>query len=53
MEWSSGWQPWYSPETLKLVFNVSSEYQGCHHDELFHSVCDGPSAGEVTLTDMG
>ena len=23
---SSGWQPWYSLETLKLVFNVSSEY---------------------------
>ena len=41
-ERSSGWQPWYSLETLKLVFNVSSEYQGCHADylsvsELFQS----------------
>ena len=37
-ERSSGWQPWYSLETLKLVFNVSSEYQGCHPDDLFVSV---------------
>ena len=37
-ERSSGWQPWYSLETLKLVFNVSSEYQGCHPDYLFVSV---------------
>ena len=34
----SGWQPWYSLETLKLVFNVSSEYQGCHPDDLSVSV---------------
>ena len=43
MEWSSGWQPWYSLETLKLAFNVSSEYQGCHSDDHFVSVtvlCD-------------
>ena len=52
-EKSSGWQLWYSLEMLKLVFNVSSEYQGCHNDELFHLVCDGPSASEVTLSDMG
>ena len=35
---SSGWQLWYSLETLKLVFNVSREYQGCHPDDLFVSV---------------
>ena len=36
--WSSGWQLLYSLGTLKLVFNVSSEYQGCHPDDLFVSV---------------
>ena len=36
-ERSSEWQSRYSPETLKTSFNVSSEYQGCHPDEL--SVC--------------
>ena len=34
----SGWQPWYSLETLKIVFNVSCEYQGSHPDDLFISV---------------
>ena len=33
-ERSSGWQLWYSLETLKTSFNVSSEYQGCHPDDL-------------------
>ena len=37
-ERSSEWQPWYSLETLKLVFNVSSEYQSCHPDDLSVSV---------------
>ena len=32
-ERSSGWQPWYTLETLKHVFNVSSEYQGCFLDD--------------------
>ena len=35
---SSGWQPWYSLEMLKLVFNVPSEYQGCHPDDPLVSV---------------
>ena len=34
MQRSSGWQPWYSLTMLKLVFNVSSEYLGCHPDDL-------------------
>ena len=34
MKRSSGWLPWYSQETLKTIFNVSSEYQGCHPDGL-------------------
>ena len=33
-----GWQPCYSLETLKLVDNVSIEYQGCHPDDLSVSV---------------
>ena len=37
-ERSSGWQPWYSLETLKTSFNVSSEYQGRQADELSVSV---------------
>ena len=37
-ERSSGWQLWYSLETLKLVFNVSSEYPGFHPDDLSVSV---------------
>ena len=37
-ERSSGWQPWYSLETLKTSFNVSSEYQDCHPDDLSVSV---------------
>ena len=35
---SSGWQPWYSLETLKTSFNISSEYQGCQPDDLSVSV---------------
>ena len=38
-ERSSDWQLWCSLETLKLVFNVSSEYQGCQPDDIFVSVC--------------
>ena len=34
----SGRQPWYSLETLKTSFSVSSEYQGCYIDELSVSV---------------
>ena len=34
-ERSSGWQPWYSQETLKLAFNVSNEYHGCQLEDLF------------------
>ena len=37
-ERSSGWQPWYSLETLKTSFNVSSEYQGCQPDHFSVSV---------------
>ena len=37
---SSEWQPWYSLETLKLVLNVSSEYQGCYSDDPFVSVIE-------------
>ena len=37
-ERSSDWQLWCSLETLKLVFNVSSEYQGCQPDDIFVSV---------------
>ena len=37
-ERSSRWQPWYSLETLKTSFNVSSEYQDCHPDDLCISV---------------
>ena len=39
-ERSSGWQPKYSLEMLKLVFNVSCEYQGSHLDSLSISVRD-------------
>ena len=35
---SSGWQLWYSLETLKLVFNVSCEYQGCRRHFQFSGV---------------
>ena len=35
------WQPWYSLETLKFVFSVFSEYQGCHTDGLSVSVYGG------------
>ena len=35
---SAGWQPWYSLETLKTSFNVSSEYQCCHPDDISVSV---------------
>ena len=38
-ERSSGWQPWYSLETLKASFNVSSEYQGCHPEDISVCVC--------------
>ena len=37
-ESSSGWQLWYSLETLKASFNVSSEYQSCQPDDLSVSV---------------
>ena len=37
-EKSSGWQHWYSLETLTTSFNVSSEYQNCHPDALYASV---------------
>ena len=30
----SVWLPWSSHETLKASFNVSSEYQDCHTDDL-------------------
>ena len=33
-ERSPGWQRWYSLETLKLAFNVSCEYQGCHPGDI-------------------
>ena len=29
------WLPWSSLVTLKLVFNVSSDYQGSHPDDIF------------------
>ena len=35
---SSGWLPWSSLETLKLVFNVSSDEQGSHPDDISVSV---------------
>ena len=35
------WQPWYSLETLKFVFSIFSEYQGCHPDGLSVSVYGG------------
>ena len=38
MERSSGWQPWYSLQMLKTSFNISSEYQGCHPEDLSISV---------------
>ena len=41
MERSSVWQPWYSLETLKFLFSVFSEYQGCHPDGLSVSVYGG------------
>ena len=37
-ERSSGWKPCYKLEMLKLVFKVSSEYQGCHSDDNSFSV---------------
>ena len=56
---SSGRQAWYSWETLTLVFNVFSEYQGCHSEALSVSVmptcwCANslwprPSAGRVLI----
>ena len=64
-ERSSGWQPWYLLEALKLAFNVSREYQGCHAHYLSVSVLrnfsglfhrcrsDWPGAIEVTLNHMG
>ena len=38
MERSSGWLPLSSLETLKLDFNVFSDNQGSHPDDLFISV---------------
>ena len=38
MERSSWWQPWYSLETLKTSFNVSSEYQSYQPDDVSVSV---------------
>ena len=29
-----GWPPWPTHETLKVSFNFSSEFQGCHPDDL-------------------
>ena len=46
---SSGWQPWYWLETLKLVFNVSSGYQGCHPDDLSVSVYSCSTSGEPAI----
>ena len=37
-ERSSGWLPWSSLGTLKLTFNVSSDEQGSHPDDLSVSV---------------
>ena len=37
-ERSSGWHTWYSLEMWNLVFNVSSEYQGSHPEDLSASV---------------
>ena len=34
-EMSSGWQLWSSLETFKTSFNVHSDHQGCHPDDLF------------------
>ena len=41
--------PWSSFGTLKLAFNVSSDDQGNHQDDIFVLVC----ACEVNLTNMG
>ena len=47
---SPGGQSWYSLGTLKPSFNVSSEYQGCQHDELSVSVYTGQhSQGKNTF----
>ena len=43
------WQPWYSLETLKLVFDVFSEYQGYHTDSLYVSVYGGLISYILTL----
>ena len=40
---SSGWQPWYSLETLKTSFNVSSEYQSCQPDDC-ECIAGGPGS---------
>ena len=42
------WQPWYSLETLKFVFSVFSEYQGCHTDGLSVSVYGGKNNLDFT-----
>ena len=39
MERSSRWMPWSSLGTLKLAFNISSEEQGSHPDNLSVWVC--------------
>ena len=45
-EMSSGWLPWSSLETLKRVFNVSSDEQGSHPDD----ISDWVSAlGDLTI----
>ena len=46
-ERSSGWRPCCSLETFKLVFNVASDYQGCHPDDLF--VCVTSMVGTVRV----
>ena len=48
------WQSWYSQETftLKLVFNVFSEYQGRHTDGLLVSVCGGLIIYVLTLASL-
>ena len=38
-ERSSGCQLWYSLETLKTSFKASTEYQGCHPDDLSVFYC--------------
>ena len=45
---SSGWQPWWSLEMLKLAF-VSNEHQGCQHDNISVSVYDKISISQMII----